>query len=52
MAKEIEAMVECGKRFSASLDQYTSIKNRRFASVNVHSRANTTVLDWLALMDL
>ena len=36
MAKEIEAMIDCGKRFSASLDEYTSIKNRRLASVNLH----------------
>ena len=38
MAKEIEAMIQCGKRFSASLDEYTSIKNRRLASVNLHSK--------------
>ena len=36
MAKEIEEMIECGKRFLASLDEYTSIKNRRLASVNFH----------------
>ena len=34
LAKEIEAMIECGKRFLASLDKYTSIKNGRLASVN------------------
>ena len=33
MAKEIEAMIQCCKRFSASLAEYTSIKNRRLASV-------------------
>ena len=38
MAKEIEAMIQYGKRFSASLDEYTSIKNRRLASVNLHSK--------------
>ena len=35
--KEIKAMSECGKRFSASLDEYTSIKNRRLNSVKLFS---------------
>ena len=38
MVKEIEAMIECGKQLSASLDEYTVIKNRRLASVNLHSK--------------
>ena len=38
MAKEIEAVIECGERFSASLDEYTSIKNKRLANVNLHSK--------------
>ena len=38
MVKEIEAMIQCGKRFSASLNEYTSIKNRRLASVNLHPK--------------
>ena len=38
MAKEIEAMIQCGERFSASLDEYTSIIYRRLASVNLHSK--------------
>ena len=38
MAKEIKPMIECGKWFSASHDEYTSIKTRRLASMNFHSK--------------
>ena len=38
MAKEIEAMIQLGQRFSALLVEYTLIKNRRLASVNLHSK--------------
>lgn len=35
--KEMAIQIECGSRFSVSMDEYSSIKNRRYMNLNVHS---------------
>ena len=38
MKEEISSDISDGKRFSVSLDEYTSLSNRRYMNVNLHSR--------------
>ena len=38
LKKKFNLMVSCDKRFSITLDEYTSLKNRRFINVNVHQK--------------
>ena len=38
MKDEISSDISDGKRFSVSLDEYTSLSNRRYMNVNLHSR--------------
>lgn len=37
VSADIQASQKCGKKLSITLDEYTSLKNRRYMNVNVHS---------------
>ena len=41
---EIANKIRDGKRFSLSLDEYTSIKNQRYVCMNLHDGSTTTSL--------
>ena len=49
MKEEISSDISDGKRFSVSLDEYTSLSNRRYMNVNLHSREKFWNLEMIVL---